>query len=321
MPAYPLTDITLVLGAPVHDPAAFLDFQQRTAAGEATASHPWVAHEHDAVNALTVRDGTVATHTLLETIVGGVLGVEVVIADVERQWVRHEDSLLYASISFNADDVRPRAAGRALQQEESIAALNQVATSLSSLDGRAWLAWSSRTTTDIGDDDQLSRTTRLMASIADAIFGTKGLGMRGSPASGATGDEVEVDLAADLQLAIRLGSEHADGTDAPFVKELRWLRHRDPLRFEWFNVQMDAFFLGALPPDQIDARGAADSVSGLAFLYLGRERTEILKADPYITPRFHRELTVRSYLTAYALQRLAPLVSQRLRVLMGAAVG
>jgi hypothetical protein len=85
------------------------------------------------------------------------------------------------------------------------------------------------------------------------------------------------------------------------------------------NVQMDAFFLGALPPEQIEAKLATELPSALAFLYIGRERTERLKADPYITSRFHRELAVRSYLTAYALQRLAPVIARRLRVAMGAA--
>jgi len=109
------------------------------------ADHPWVSHEHEAVNSLTVRDSTVPTQTLLETIVGGVLGVELIIADVERQWVRHADGGLYASITFSTEDVRPRAAGRALHEAGAIEALNAVGASLSSLDGRAWLAWSSRT--------------------------------------------------------------------------------------------------------------------------------------------------------------------------------
>jgi hypothetical protein len=297
-----------VLDPPLHESPAFHDFQAQAGVGQAVADHPWVAHEHEAVNGLTARDGTVATHTLLETVVGGVLGVNVVIADVDRQWVRHEDGQLYAAISFSADDVRPRAAGVALQQEEAIAALNAVGATLSTLDGRAWLSWSNRTVPDAPDDEQTTRTTRLMGRIASLLFDENNA-VR--PASGA-GDTAEVDLTADLLRAIATGAAHAEGVSLPHVKELRWLRHRDPLRVEWLQVQMDAFFLGALPVSQIDAAVSSGKPGDLAFLYIGRDRTARLKADPYITPRFHRELAVRSYLTAYALQRLAPDISQRL---------
>lgn len=282
--------------------------------GRDLAEHPWVAHEHDAVNSLTEREGTVASHTLLETIVGGVLGVPVIIADAERQWVRHADGQLYAAITFSADDVRPRAAGRALQAEATIEALNAVGASLSSLDGRAWLAWSSRSVSDVADDDQTRRTTTLMATIADALFATGN-----TNATNATdAPPTDVDLTADLRRAIALGSAHADSGGDAMVTELRWLRHRDPLRYEWGNVHMDAFFLAALPAEQIEARLANESPAALAFLYVGRDRTERLKADPYITPRFHRELAVRSYLTAYAVQRLASRISQHLLRAMGA---
>ena len=70
---------------------------------------------------------------------------------------------------------------------------------------------------------------------------------------------------------------------------------------------------------RVHAAVAVDAPGALAFLYIGRDRTERLKADPFITPRFHRELAVRSYLAAYALQRLAPQISQRLLVAMGIA--
>jgi len=306
-----LTDVTLVLGEPLHDTRAFHDFQEQATAGHAVADHPWVAHEHDAVNSLTAREGTVASHTLLETIVGGVLGVPVIIADVERQWVRHADGQLYAAIIFSAADVRPRAAGRALQAESTIEALNAVGASLSSLDGREWLAWSSRSVSDVADDDRTRRTTTLMATIADALFAT---GETNAPDA----TPADLDLTTDLRRAIALGTEHADSSSVAMVHELRWLRHRDPLRYEWANVHMDAFFLAALPAEQIEARLANESPAALAFLYIGRDRTERLKADPYITPRFHRELAVRSYLTAYAVQRLAPQISQHLLRAMGA---
>lgn len=308
MTAHLLTDITLVLGPPLHETPAFHDFQELANSGRAIADHPWAAHEHDAVNGLTSRDGTVATHTLLETVVSGVLGVNVVIADVDRQWVRHADGQLYAAISFSADDVRPRAAGVALQQEEAVAALNAVGASLSTLDGRAWLSWSNRSMPDTPDDEQTTRTTRLMGRIASLLFDEhEAVGV----ANGSQ-DNAELDLTADLLRAITLGAAHADSVSLPHVKELRWLRHRDPLRVEWHQVQMDAFFLGALPASQIDTAVSSGKPGDLAFLYIGRDRTARLKADPLITPRFHRELAVRGYLTAYALQRLAPGSSQRL---------
>jgi hypothetical protein len=149
-----------------------------------------------------------------------------------------------------------------------------------------------------------------MATIADAMFAT---GETNAPDAA----PADLDLTTDLRRAIALGSEHADSSNA-MVNELRWLRHRDPLRYEWANVHMDAFFLAALPAEQIEARLANESPAALVFLYIGRDRTERLNADPYITPRFHRELAVRSYLTAYAVQRLAPQISQHLRRAMGA---
>lgn len=308
MTAHPLTELTLVLGPPLHETPAFRDFQQQAADGRGMADHPWVSHEHEAVSSLTARDGTVPTHTLLETIVGGVLGVELIIADVERQWVRHADGGLYASITFSIEDVRPRAAGRALHEAGAIEALNAVGASLSSLDGRAWLAWSSRTVTDTPDDELTMRTTRLMGTIAGVLFdGPEVRDVKHGPAEAA-----EIDVTDDLLRAIALGCRHAEDGGTALVAELRWLRHRDPLRVEWHHVHMDAFFLAALPAEQIEATLATGAPGALAFLYVGRDRTDRLKADPFITSRFHRELAVRSYLTAYALQRLAPQASRRL---------
>lgn len=301
-----LTDITLVLGPPLHDAPAFHDFQARAARGERVADHHWATHEYDAVDGLTVRDGSVSSHTLLETFVGGVLEVPVIIADVERRWVRHADDQLYVAVTFNTEDVRPRAAALTLQQEAAITALNQVASSLSTLDGRSWLSWSSRSTPDDADDERLTHTAQLMAAIADTVFDTAIV----------VGDDTTRDLTADLLHAITVGSAHAEQLSLPLVQTLRSLRHYEPLRVEWNAVHMDAFFLAALSPEQIDAKVSDDSAAGLAYLYIGRHRTEQLKADPYITARFHRELAARAYMTAYALQRLAPTVSQHLLSVM-----
>lgn len=317
-----LTDITLVLGPPRHDTAAFDDFQQLAELGDAVSDHAWAAHEHTAIDALTARDGGITTPTLLETIVGGVLGVNVIIADVSRCWVRHADRRLYVAVRFNCEDVRPRAAGVALQQEATIETLNAVAATLSELDGREWLAWSSHSWQDAGGAEQLARTSALMAEIAAHV-----LGDASSDAvkhEGATAEPVPdaaVDLTADLVRAIAAGHAHAGlvhASDAPhtLVQTLRALRLHDPLRFEWQLVSMDAFFLGAQPLTRVrETMNSAErraEAAGLAFLYIGKDRTDRLKADPWITPRFRRELVARAYLTAYALRRLAPAVAQTL---------
>jgi len=147
-----------------------------------------------------------------------------------------------------------------------------------------------------------------MGTIAGVLFdGPEVRDVKHGPAEAA-----EVDVTDDMRRAIALGCRHAEDGGTALVAKLRWLRHRDPLRVEWHHVHMDAFFLAALPAEQIEATLATGAPGALAFLYVGRDRTDRLKADPFITPRFHRELAVRSYLTAYALQRLAPQASRRL---------
>lgn len=299
--SYLLTDVTLVLGPPTRASAAFADFQLLAARGDAVAGHAWEAHEYAALDALTMRDGAVDSHTLLETMVGGVLQVAVVIADVERQWVRHADGQLYAALNFNSEDVRPRAAAVALSQPEAIAALNAVSGPIADLDGRAWLAWSSVSRHDVASDEQTTRTVALVSRIAETVLAERGdaLGTEDSP----------LDLRSDLLSAIRLGVHHADAAQLPLARELRALRHGDPLRYEWLQVSMDAYFLAAQSPARVKTHVPDGEASGLAFLYVGRVRTEKLKAEPYISPRFRGELVARAFMTAYALHRVAPVVS------------
>jgi hypothetical protein len=52
---------------------------------------------------------------------------------VDRQWVRHADGDLYAALSVNAADVRPRAAGRTLHDAALVEALNAVADPITAL--------------------------------------------------------------------------------------------------------------------------------------------------------------------------------------------
>lgn len=306
-----------MLGPPLHDRDRFADFQALAARGDAVAEHSWARHEYEALDALTHRDGAIGTRTLLETLVGGVLQVSTIIADVDRRWVWHADGQLYAALSFITDDVRPRAAGLALQQPEAVEALNAVSTSLSTLDGREWLAWSSRSWADAGDEGDVGqgqgqRAGALVARIADTVLAER------APATGS--DDAPLELVDDLLEAIRLGMEHADAPARPLAQELRALRHRDPLRHEWQQLGLDAFFLAAQPPErvheQLAAHSAAPDAAGLAFLYVGKERTDRLKGDPYITPRFRGELVARAFMTAYALHRLTPQLSHALFALM-----
>jgi len=304
-PAPILTDLTLVLGPPLHDRAPFDAFQSLASRGDGVTEHEWVRHELAAIDALTARDGAISRHTLLETMVGSVLRVAVIIADVDRQWVRHADGQLYAALSFNTEDVRPRAASLALQQPGSVEALQEVAVPLATLDGREWLAWSSRSWQGHATAEQTQRTATLMARIADAVLAA-------SPGASTAEAEPRLELLDDLLCAIRLGRDHADRPQLPLAQELRALRHRDPLRHEWQRLTMDAVFLAAQPTDRVHAEGAA----GLAYLYLDRERVQRLKADPFITPRDRGEIAARTFMTAYALHRLAPVVSETLLAVM-----
>lgn len=313
-----LTDLTLVLGPPLHDRTWFLDFQAASKSGNTAAplaDHEWVRHEHAAVDALTARDGSLTARTLLETMIGSVLQVDVTIADADRCWVRHADGLLHAAVRVSTADVRPRAAALALQQAQAIEALNAVATSLATLDGRGWLAWSSHSEPDAGGEEQTARVVNVVAAMATAVLGEASVA---TPAF-ARDEEAPLDLISELLLAIETGVQHADQPQRPLSVELRALRHRDPLCHEWQRVAMDAYFLAAQPPDRVRAHVAETDAAALAYLFVGKERTDRLKADPFVSPRFRRELAARAFMTAYALQRLAPAVCAALRAYMAAA--
>lgn len=298
------SSLTVVLGPPASDAAAFADFQRAAAAGEAVAEHAWARHEYAALDALTAREGTIATHSLLETFLGGVLQVGVIAADVERQWVRHEDGQLYASLTVASEDVRPRAAGSALHDPALVDALNAVGEQIASLDDRAWIRWSSRSTDDVDDGTGLPRSAALMGQIAELVI-------RESPVGAVAGDG-ETALEPELLTAIRLGRAHADAPGAPITRELRAIRHREPMRTEWTRILMDAFYLGALDARQLATREQTEARESLAFLYLGRERVDRLKANPDVSPRFRGEMAAKTFLTAYALERLAPTISAAL---------
>ncbi len=273
-------------------------------AGERVAEHAWALHEYAALDALTARDGTIATHSILETFAGGVLQLNVIAADVERQWVRHEDGRLYASLTLASDDIRPRAAGLAMRDPAVIDALNEVSDRIASLDDRAWIRWSSREVPSLRESDVLHRSASLMGQIAELVIAE-------SPMSASSGDG-ETSLEPELMTAIRLGREHADAHGAPITRELRAIRHHDPMRAEWTRILMDAFYLGALDTTQLAGRANPDELAGLAFLYLGKERVDRIKANPDITPRFRGEIAAKTFLTAYAMERLAPRNSRAL---------
>ncbi len=308
---YLLTDLTVVLGPPQAHRDAFVDFQARVARGESVADHPWEAHEYAALDALTARDGTISTHTLLETMIGGVLQVGAITADVERSWVRHEDGQLYAALTVSSEDVRPRAGGVAFHDPSLVTALNTVSDTIAPLDGRAWMRWSSRTVADNAEPTMLARCAALVGAMAELVI-------TDSPAGLEQDDNTDVELEAELLVAIRHGRAHANLPLAEITRELRAVRHRDPMRYEWTRIVMDAFYLGALDVQQLRERAAAGATSGLAYLYLGKERSDQLKTNPVVTPRFRGEIAAKTFMTAYALERLAPVVSGALYEAMSA---
>lgn len=303
---YPLAALTVVLGPPVHEErrAAFDDFQIAAAAGRRVVDHAWTSTEHAALDTLAARDGSLSTKTLLETWLGAVLQVNVIVADVERQWVRHEDQHLYVALTIVSEDVRPRAAAQALHDPALVDALNAVAGQLASLDGREWIRWSSRRWDDPAGEDQAQQAAGLVQRIATRVLG------EGVP----TGEVLT--LTDDLVQAIAAAHADAGMAGDPLVRELRTLRYLDPLRTEWTLVNMDAFYLAALEASTVSARVAGDDARGLAYLYLGKDRTDRLKADPTISPRFRAEIAARSYMTAYALECVAPIMAASLHALI-----
>lgn len=303
--SYPLSTLTVVLGPPLDGRRTFVDFQERSQHGVSVVDHKWAQHEHAALDALTHREGPISTHTLLETLLRGVLQVDTTIADVDRQWVRHADGQLYAALTLCSEDVRPRAAGNALHDPSLVDALNALTHTIAQVDGREWMLWSSRTWYDEGDPTYVARTAELVRTLGALTTDLM-------PAS----EEAPLELVSDLHTAIASGRTLADTPRAELARELRALRHLDPLRVEWARIAMDAFYLGALDVASLHERLRGDDRAGLAYLYLGKERTDRLKANPEITPRFRNEIAAKTLMTAYALERLAPAVSQRLYAVM-----
>jgi hypothetical protein len=84
------------------------------------------------------------------------------------------------------------------------------------------------------------------------------------------------------------------------------------LRTEWASVTADALYLGALDLSLMRHRIAGENAAGLAFLYLGKQRADLLKQSGEITPRFRREIVAKTFMTSYALERLAPQLSREL---------
>ncbi|WP_026849871.1 hypothetical protein [Gemmatimonas phototrophica] len=310
-PPHLLSALTLVLGPPREPSPLFTEFQAGAQQGVSVADHAWAHHEHEALTALTHRDGSISTHTLLETLLGGVLQIGVLVADVERSWVRHADGQLYAAVTIVSEDVRPRAGGLALHDPSLVEALNAVSDTIATLDGRAWMQWSSRSWLDPEDPAQLSRSAALVGKMAEVVI-------QDSPAGLESAGDTEVELEAELLVAIRYGRAHADLPSAALTRELRALRHLDPMRPEWTRIVMDAFFLGALDTAQLQERVRTHDAAGLAFLYLGKERSDRLKVSPEVSPRFRGEIAAKTFMTAYALERLAPVVSAALLDVMTA---
>ena len=86
---YALTELTVVLGTPTHLAAPFAEFQQRAGEGANVTEHAWALHEYAALDALTHRDGSVKTHTILETMLSSVLGADVIVRQrMRRHWRR-----------------------------------------------------------------------------------------------------------------------------------------------------------------------------------------------------------------------------------------
>ncbi len=299
---YALTELTVVLGPPTHQAAPFPEFQQLAGEGANVTEHAWALHEHAALNALTHRDGSVKTNTILETMLSSVLGADVIVLDVDRRWVRVEDGQLYTALSVCSEDIRSRAEVGSLSASRFLDALNAAAETIAQLDGRAWIRWSSRGWEDAFTPEHADRSAALVVQIADAVV---------SGASSVT-ENAAIDLAMELVQAIGAGRDAATDEGTSISQQLRALRFVDPLRTEWASVTADALYIGALDISLMRHRIAREDAAGLAFLYLGKQRSDLLKQSGEITPRFHREIVAKTFMTSYALERLAPKVSREL---------
>lgn len=298
---YALTELTVVLGPPSNLASKFAEFQQHAADGEHVTEHAWALHEYAALDSLTHRDGSVKTHTILETMLSSVLGADVIVLDVDRRWVRAEDGQLYTALSICSEDIRSRTEVGSLSAPRFLEALNAAAETIAQLDGREWIRWSSREWTDGSTSDTVERTARLVVHIAEAVVG-----------SDSASTNAAIDLASELVHAIGVGRDAANNESGAISLQLRALRFSDPLRVEWANVTADALYLGALDIPLIRHRVSREDAAGLAFLYLGKQRSDQLKQSGEITPRFRREIVAKTFMTSYALQRLAPNVSHEL---------
>lgn len=310
-----LTELTVVLGSPTLEHESFDDFQRRALIGEAVGEHPWALHEYAALDALMYRDGSVKTHTILETMIGSVLGADVLVLDVDRRWVRGEDGQLYTSLSVCSHDIRARESIATLSAPEFLTALNSAADTIASLDGRNWIRWSSRAWSDdalraaLGNTDvsPAEQIAGLMTRIADEVVNV------GTDIGTSTSTETEaIDLASELVTAIENGRACANDESTNLSATLRALRFVEPLRTEWSSVTADAIFLGALNLSDVRARITPDAAAGLSFLYLGKRRSDDLRQSENITPRFRREILAKTFMTSYALDRLAPKLSAEL---------
>ena len=310
---YALTELTVVLGTPTHLAAPFAEFQQRAGEGANVTEHAWALHEYAALDALTHRDGSVKTHTILETMLSSVLGADVIVLDVDRRWVRAEDGHLYTALSICSEDIRSRADVGSLSGPRFLEALNGAAATIAQLDGREWIRWSSRAWEDALLPEHVERSASLVRQIADAVVGSA------SATECAVTDveiDLEIDLAGELVQAIGAGRDAAFDEGGPIAQELRALRFADPLRTEWASVTADALYLGALDLSLMRHRLTGENAAGLAFLYLGKQRADLLKQSGEITPRFRREIVAKTFMTSYALERLAPQLSGELFAFM-----
>ena len=306
---YALTELTVVLGPPTHLAAQFAEFQQRAGEGANVTEHAWALHEYAALDSLTHRNGSVKTNTILETMLSSVLGADVIVLDVDRRWVRAEDGQLYTALSMCSEDIRSRAEVGSLSGPRFLEALNAAAETIATLDGREWIRWSSRAWDDVFSPEDAQRSATLVVQIADAVVGSA------SVMDDAVTD-LEIDLAGELVQAIGAGRDAANDEGGDIAQELRALRFVDPLRAEWANVTADALYIGSLDVSLMRHRVAREDAAGLAFLYLGRQRADLLKQNGEITPRFRRELVAKTFMTSYALERLAPHVSRELFAFM-----
>lgn len=304
--SFALTELTIVLGPPTHLAAQFAEFQARAAAGDHVTEHEWAQHEYAALDALTFRDGSVKTHTILETMLSSVLGAAVIVLDVDRRWVRAEDGQLYTALSMCSEDIRSRAEVASLSAPAFLEALNTAAVTIAQLDGREWIRWSSRAWTDEATSEPIERAAQLVMQIAHAVVGGATI------VDDATHDDAAIDLASELVRAIGHGRDAAGDEGGAISQQLRALRFVDPLRAEWGNATADALYVGALDIPLVRHRVSRADAAGLAFLYLGKQRADQLKQSGEITPRFRREIVAKTFMTSYALERLAPQLSREL---------